>query len=142
MNVHASQSESDDDYEQDDDTGESDFEIVVSQEFQEFLNNKSEGKIQGESSAEIGAGNQDVNIQEEDIELASVHSSSGTGLIENKEVADAFNSEDESLFDERKKLYGSYAATIGAMETAVRLSFESFLKKKNPEYWPSLPLEI
>lgn len=43
---------------------------------------------------------------------------------------------------EMKKLYGTDAAKILAMETAMQLTFESHCDLKRPKYWPVIPLKL
>ncbi|XP_069746053.1 gem-associated protein 8 [Narcine bancroftii] len=43
---------------------------------------------------------------------------------------------------EMKKLYGEGAAKIQGMETAMQLSFDRQCDKKQPKYWPVIPLRF
>ncbi|XP_029786230.1 gem-associated protein 8 isoform X2 [Suricata suricatta] len=43
---------------------------------------------------------------------------------------------------EMKRLYGANAAKIQAMETAVQLSFDKHCDRKQPKYWPVIPLKF
>ncbi|XP_053310993.1 gem-associated protein 8 [Spea bombifrons] len=43
---------------------------------------------------------------------------------------------------EMKKLYGEDAAKIQGMETAMQLSFDRHCDKKQPKYWPIIPLKL
>ncbi|XP_078264768.1 gem-associated protein 8 isoform X2 [Rhinoraja longicauda] len=43
---------------------------------------------------------------------------------------------------EMKKLYGDVAAKIQGMETAMQLSFDRQCDKKQPKYWPVIPLKF
>lgn len=43
---------------------------------------------------------------------------------------------------EMKKLYGEDAAKIQGMETAMRLTFDRNCDKKQPKYWPVIPLNL
>ncbi|XP_051840456.1 gem-associated protein 8 [Antechinus flavipes] len=43
---------------------------------------------------------------------------------------------------EMKKLYGESAAKIQAMETAMQLTFDKNCDKKQPKYWPVIPLKL
>uniref|UniRef100_A0A5F8HGX8 Gem nuclear organelle associated protein 8 n=1 Tax=Monodelphis domestica TaxID=13616 RepID=A0A5F8HGX8_MONDO len=43
---------------------------------------------------------------------------------------------------EMKKLYGDSAAKIQAMETAMQLTFDKNCDKKQPKYWPVIPLKL
>ncbi|KAM6143987.1 gem-associated protein 8 [Erethizon dorsatum] len=43
---------------------------------------------------------------------------------------------------EMKRLYGDSAAKILAMETAVQLSFDKHCDRKQPKYWPVIPLKF
>uniref|UniRef100_A0A8C4P7N8 Gem nuclear organelle associated protein 8 n=2 Tax=Dromaius novaehollandiae TaxID=8790 RepID=A0A8C4P7N8_DRONO len=43
---------------------------------------------------------------------------------------------------EMKKLYGAAAAKIQAMETAMQLTFDRNCDKKQPKYWPVIPLKL
>ncbi|KAG8451927.1 hypothetical protein GDO86_003931 [Hymenochirus boettgeri] len=43
---------------------------------------------------------------------------------------------------EMKKLYGEDAATIQGMETAMQLNFDRHCDKKQPKYWPIIPLRL
>ncbi|XP_069495394.1 gem-associated protein 8 isoform X2 [Ambystoma mexicanum] len=43
---------------------------------------------------------------------------------------------------EMKKLYGDDSAKIQGMETAMQLSFDRNCDKKNPKYWPVIPLKL
>ncbi|XP_005409242.1 PREDICTED: gem-associated protein 8 [Chinchilla lanigera] len=43
---------------------------------------------------------------------------------------------------EMKRLYGDSAAKIMAMETAVQLSFDKHCDRKQPKYWPVIPLKF
>nr|XP_005168438.1 gem-associated protein 8 isoform X1 [Danio rerio] len=43
---------------------------------------------------------------------------------------------------EMKKLYGKDAAKIQGMETAMQLTFERNCDKKQPKYWPVIPLNL
>uniref|UniRef100_UPI00398EF2F6 gem-associated protein 8 isoform X1 n=2 Tax=Pristiophorus japonicus TaxID=55135 RepID=UPI00398EF2F6 len=43
---------------------------------------------------------------------------------------------------EMKKLYGDDAAKIQGMETAMQLSFDRKCDKKQPKYWPVIPLKL
>ncbi|XP_063809604.1 gem-associated protein 8 [Pseudophryne corroboree] len=43
---------------------------------------------------------------------------------------------------EMKKLYGEDAAKIQGMETAMQLNFDRHCDKKQPKYWPIIPLKL
>ncbi|KAG8587160.1 hypothetical protein GDO81_005591 [Engystomops pustulosus] len=43
---------------------------------------------------------------------------------------------------EMKKLYGDDAAQIQGMETAMQLNFDRHCDKKQPKYWPIIPLKL
>nr|XP_033805309.1 gem-associated protein 8 isoform X2 [Geotrypetes seraphini] len=43
---------------------------------------------------------------------------------------------------EMKKLYGEDAAKIQAMETAMQLNFDRNCDKKQPKYWPVIPMKL
>ncbi|CAL8290048.1 unnamed protein product [Lota lota] len=43
---------------------------------------------------------------------------------------------------EMKKLYGTDAAKIQAMEAALQLSFDRNCDRKQPKYWPVIPLRL
>lgn len=43
---------------------------------------------------------------------------------------------------EMKLLYGDSAAKIQAMEAAVQLSFNKHFDRKQPKYWPIIPLKF
>lgn len=43
---------------------------------------------------------------------------------------------------EMKKLYGKDAAKMLAMETAMQLTFDSNCDRKQPKYWPVIPLKL
>ncbi|XP_030636393.1 gem-associated protein 8 [Chanos chanos] len=43
---------------------------------------------------------------------------------------------------EMKKLYGKDAAKIQGMETALQLSFDRNCDRKQPKYWPVIPLNL
>lgn len=43
---------------------------------------------------------------------------------------------------EMKRLYGESAAKIQAMEAAVQLSFDKHCDRKQPKYWPVIPLKF
>ncbi|XP_039599531.1 gem-associated protein 8 isoform X1 [Polypterus senegalus] len=43
---------------------------------------------------------------------------------------------------EMKKLYGEDAAKIQGMETAMQLTFDRNCDKKQPKYWPVIPLKL
>ncbi|XP_011289913.1 gem-associated protein 8 [Felis catus] len=43
---------------------------------------------------------------------------------------------------EMKRLYGDSAAKIQAMEAAVQLSFDKHCDRKQPKYWPVIPLKF
>lgn len=43
---------------------------------------------------------------------------------------------------EMKKLYGAEAAKIQAMEAAMQLIFDRNCDKKQPKYWPIIPLKL
>ncbi|XP_067896550.1 gem-associated protein 8 [Heterodontus francisci] len=43
---------------------------------------------------------------------------------------------------EMKRLYGDDAAKIQGMETAMQLSFDRKCDKKQPKYWPVIPLKL
>lgn len=43
---------------------------------------------------------------------------------------------------EMKLLYGTGAAMIHGMETAVQMSFDRNTDIKQPKYWPNMPLKI
>uniref|UniRef100_A0A8C6H347 Gem nuclear organelle associated protein 8 n=1 Tax=Mus spicilegus TaxID=10103 RepID=A0A8C6H347_MUSSI len=43
---------------------------------------------------------------------------------------------------EMKRLYGNSAPKILAMETAVQLSFDKHCDRKQPKYWPVIPLKF
>ncbi|XP_012371009.1 gem-associated protein 8 isoform X2 [Octodon degus] len=43
---------------------------------------------------------------------------------------------------EMKRLYGESAAKILAMETAMQLSFDKHCDRKQPRYWPVIPLKF
>lgn len=43
---------------------------------------------------------------------------------------------------EMKKLYGEDAAKIQGMETAIQLNFDRHCDKKQPKYWPIIPLKL
>lgn len=43
---------------------------------------------------------------------------------------------------EMEKLYGAEAAKILAMETAMQLIFDRNCDKKQPKYWPIIPLKL
>lgn len=40
------------------------------------------------------------------------------------------------------RLYGASAAKIQAMEAAVQLSFNKHCDRKQPKYWPVIPLKF
>ncbi|KAM8977303.1 gem-associated protein 8 [Pelodytes ibericus] len=44
--------------------------------------------------------------------------------------------------EEMKKLYGEDAAKIQGMETAIQLNFDRHCDKKQPKYWPIIPLKL
>ncbi|KAM4699002.1 gem-associated protein 8 [Discoglossus pictus] len=44
--------------------------------------------------------------------------------------------------EEMKKLYGEDAAKIQGMETAMQLNFDRHCDKKQPKYWPIIPLKL
>ncbi|NXS37854.1 GEMI8 protein, partial [Pomatostomus ruficeps] len=48
----------------------------------------------------------------------------------------------ERRMAEMKKLYGAEAAKIQAMETAMQLIFDRNCDKKQPKYWPIIPLKL
>ncbi|NWU94586.1 GEMI8 protein, partial [Upupa epops] len=48
----------------------------------------------------------------------------------------------ERRMAEMKKLYGAEAAKIQAMETALQLTFDRNCDKKQPKYWPIIPLKL
>ena len=48
----------------------------------------------------------------------------------------------ERRMAEMKKLYGSEAAKIQAMEAAMQLTFDRNCDKKQPKYWPIIPLKL
>ncbi|KAI7792615.1 putative gem-associated protein 8, partial [Triplophysa rosa] len=48
----------------------------------------------------------------------------------------------ESRAVEMKKLYGKDAAKIQGMETAMRLTFDRNCDRKQPKYWPVIPLNL
>ncbi|XP_074849281.1 gem-associated protein 8 isoform X1 [Carettochelys insculpta] len=48
----------------------------------------------------------------------------------------------ERRMAEMKKLYGVGAAKIQAMETAMQLAFDRNCDKKQPKYWPVIPLKL
>ncbi|NXN98613.1 GEMI8 protein, partial [Rhinopomastus cyanomelas] len=48
----------------------------------------------------------------------------------------------ERRMTEMKKLYGAEAAKIQAMETALQLTFDRNCDKKQPKYWPIIPLKL
>ncbi|XP_068776464.1 gem-associated protein 8 isoform X1 [Struthio camelus] len=48
----------------------------------------------------------------------------------------------ERRMAEMKKLYGAGAAKIQAMETAMQLTFDKNCDKKQPKYWPVIPLKL
>ena len=41
-----------------------------------------------------------------------------------------------------QRLYGASAAKIQAMETAMQLSFDKHCDRKQPKYWPVIPLKF
>ena len=43
---------------------------------------------------------------------------------------------------EMKRLYGDSAAKIQAMEAAMQLSFDKHCDRKQPKYWPVIPLKF
>ncbi|XP_057574534.1 gem-associated protein 8 [Hippopotamus amphibius kiboko] len=43
---------------------------------------------------------------------------------------------------EMRRLYGASAAKIQAMETAMQLSFDKHCDRKQPKYWPVIPLKF
>jgi len=43
---------------------------------------------------------------------------------------------------EMKRLYGNSAPKILAMEAAVQLSFDKHCDRKQPKYWPVIPLKF
>lgn len=43
---------------------------------------------------------------------------------------------------EMKKLYGEDAAKIQGMETAMQLTFDRNCDRKQPRYWPVIPLKL
>lgn len=43
---------------------------------------------------------------------------------------------------EMKKLYGKDAAKILAMEAAMQLTFDRNCDRKQPKYWPVIPLKL
>uniref|UniRef100_A0A674IRM7 Gem nuclear organelle associated protein 8 n=1 Tax=Terrapene triunguis TaxID=2587831 RepID=A0A674IRM7_9SAUR len=48
----------------------------------------------------------------------------------------------ERRMAEMKKLYGVGASKIQAMETAMQLAFDRNCDKKQPKYWPVIPLKL
>uniref|UniRef100_A0A8D0EAY7 Gem nuclear organelle associated protein 8 n=1 Tax=Salvator merianae TaxID=96440 RepID=A0A8D0EAY7_SALMN len=48
----------------------------------------------------------------------------------------------ERRMAEMKKLYGEGASKIQAMETTMQLSFDRNCDKKQPKYWPIIPLKL
>ncbi|KAL8190265.1 UNVERIFIED_CONTAM: Gem-associated protein 8 [Gekko kuhli] len=48
----------------------------------------------------------------------------------------------ERRLAEMKKLYGVGANKIQAMETTMQLSFDRNCDKKQPKYWPIIPLKL
>ncbi|XP_048053031.1 gem-associated protein 8 isoform X2 [Megalobrama amblycephala] len=48
----------------------------------------------------------------------------------------------ERRTSEMKKLYGKDAAKIQGMETAMQLTFDRNCDKKQPKYWPVIPLNL
>lgn len=48
----------------------------------------------------------------------------------------------ERRLAEMKKLYGVGASKIQAMETTMQLSFDRNCDKKQPKYWPIIPLKL
>uniref|UniRef100_A0A8D0L3D0 Gem nuclear organelle associated protein 8 n=1 Tax=Sphenodon punctatus TaxID=8508 RepID=A0A8D0L3D0_SPHPU len=48
----------------------------------------------------------------------------------------------ERRMAEMKKLYGVGAAKIQAMETTMQLNFDKNCDKKQPKYWPVIPLKL
>ncbi|KAK1167825.1 gem-associated protein 8-like [Acipenser oxyrinchus oxyrinchus] len=48
----------------------------------------------------------------------------------------------ERRMAEMKKLYGEDAAKIQGMETAMQLTFDRNCDKKQPKYWPVIPLKL
>ncbi|NWR77087.1 GEMI8 protein, partial [Centropus unirufus] len=48
----------------------------------------------------------------------------------------------ERRMAEMKKLYGAAAAKVQAMETAMQLVFDRNCDKKQPKYWPIIPLKL
>ncbi|XP_010133345.1 PREDICTED: gem-associated protein 8 [Buceros rhinoceros silvestris] len=48
----------------------------------------------------------------------------------------------ERRMAEMKKLYGAEAAKIQAMEAALQLTFDRNCDKKQPKYWPIIPLKL
>ncbi|KAJ6667549.1 hypothetical protein lerEdw1_016670 [Lerista edwardsae] len=48
----------------------------------------------------------------------------------------------ERRMAEMKKLYGAGAGKIQAMETTMQLSFDRNCDKKQPKYWPIIPLKL
>ncbi|NXY07544.1 GEMI8 protein, partial [Pteruthius melanotis] len=48
----------------------------------------------------------------------------------------------ERRMAEMKKLYGAQAAKIQAMEAAMQLVFDQNCDKKQPKYWPIIPLKL
>lgn len=43
---------------------------------------------------------------------------------------------------EMKRLYGKDAAKIQGMETAMQLTFDRNCDRKQPKYWPVIPLNL
>lgn len=43
---------------------------------------------------------------------------------------------------EMRKLYGEDAAKIQGMETAMQLTFDRNCDRKQPKYWPVIPLKL
>lgn len=48
----------------------------------------------------------------------------------------------ERRMAEMRKLYGVGASRIQALETTMQLSFDRNCDKKQPKYWPIIPLKL
>ncbi|XP_062270634.1 gem-associated protein 8 [Scomber scombrus] len=57
-------------------------------------------------------------------------------------AAPPFERPGERRAAEMKKLYGKDAAKILAMEAAMQLTFDSKCDRKQPKYWPVIPLKL
>ncbi|XP_066476922.1 gem-associated protein 8 isoform X4 [Tiliqua scincoides] len=63
-------------------------------------------------------------------------------LSTNRSVQPPAEKPGERRMVEMKKLYGSGASKILAMETTMQLSFDRICDKKRPKYWPIIPLKF